>query len=54
MIHRVPLSMHDQTVTVDAQRDGQCIFQGREILIELAEQPEMVAQIAEIYGSFGR
>jgi hypothetical protein len=46
-------AVHHQTVAVDAERDFERFFQCREILIELSEQAEVIAQGAEVYGSFG-
>lgn len=36
--------MHDQVVPINAQGDGKRVFERREILIELSEQPEMVGE----------
>jgi hypothetical protein len=38
--------VHDQLIAVDAQGNRKSILEGREILIELSEQPEVIAELA--------
>jgi hypothetical protein len=47
-------AVHDQLVSLHAQRNRKSVFQSREILIELPEKTEVIAQTAQIDGSFGR
>jgi hypothetical protein len=39
-------AVHDEPVAIDAQRNRKSVFQGREILIELSEEAEVIVETA--------
>ena len=39
-------TVDDETMAVNAQRDGKRVLESREILIELSEQPELIGEFA--------
>jgi hypothetical protein len=53
LIDGAGLTVHDQVIAVDAQGNRKSVLEGREILIELSEQTEVIVELAEVDGSFG-
>jgi hypothetical protein len=39
-------TVHDEPITIDAQGNRKSVFKGREILIELSEQTEVIVETA--------
>gem|GEM_PF-4848607 len=46
LFDRGAVTVYDETIAVDAKRNRKSVFQGREILIELSEQTEVIVEAA--------
>jgi hypothetical protein len=42
LIYSTALTVHDQLIAVDAQRNRKSVLEGREILIEFSEEAEVI------------
>lgn len=53
LIDRGAFTVENQVAAFDAQGDRKSVFECREILIELSKEAKVIAQGAQVDGSFG-